>query len=322
MVASIYPSIKLHCPCSEPMFDQDEEGGRSNEASISSEQQCSSSYSPRSISNRKTRSEHQIALTLPPSLYNKYALHSLNNLYFCDVCMALRCQRCVVDEVIQTYCPSCLYVYNSDAIGISRRLGSTGEHSTYCTRNCLQCPYCEINLLMLSLPSKSNDSKEGDILLQCPYCKWHSGRIDTLSFTKQSSLYAQLHKFKSSTTNQSIKTRFSALDGFYQGIYDTLVEEETVKELSSPIVNPFASLNSPTLSGGINRRRSIETTRFLKSYYSHHAKTGGSSPGVSPSNIHLLGKDSGIPARKSRELEEREWENLPVEFDEEEDAKQ
>lgn len=86
-----YPSLRIHCPCAEPVSD--DEGDIEDE--VPDEQHSGSRQ-----------------LTLPPTLTNDFALHALNALYFCDVCKALRCERCVVDEVVQTYCPSCLHIYS------------------------------------------------------------------------------------------------------------------------------------------------------------------------------------------------------------------
>lgn len=38
-----------------------------------------------------------------------YALYPLDNLLFCDECSQIRCQKCVNDEIITWFCPSCLF---------------------------------------------------------------------------------------------------------------------------------------------------------------------------------------------------------------------
>ena len=38
-----------------------------------------------------------------------HSLHSLDSLYFCDDCDAIRCERCVQVEITSYYCPNCLF---------------------------------------------------------------------------------------------------------------------------------------------------------------------------------------------------------------------
>ena len=38
-----------------------------------------------------------------------YALYPLDHLLFCDECSQIRCQKCVNDEIITWFCPSCLF---------------------------------------------------------------------------------------------------------------------------------------------------------------------------------------------------------------------
>jgi len=39
----------------------------------------------------------------------KYSLHPLGYLYFCQECQAIRCPRCVQEEIVAAFCPMCLF---------------------------------------------------------------------------------------------------------------------------------------------------------------------------------------------------------------------
>ncbi|ODQ73228.1 hypothetical protein LIPSTDRAFT_288500 [Lipomyces starkeyi NRRL Y-11557] len=306
MTATRYPSLRIHCPCAEPVTDG--QGAELDSATTPS--------SPDPAHDTTTR------LELPPSLESPFALHALNNLYFCDVCMVLRCERCVVEEVVQTYCPTCLHVYSADTTGganepskVTRK--GRGDDATFCTRNCLQCPSCFTNLIMFSPSASEASEASGTVYLQCPHCSWDSRRSPrSLTFSKHSSLYQQLRKISVSTigddysdTSDVPTTRFSALSVFYQQLYDSLDAEEEDSDASAP--------PSPLFSKRANR--SLETIRFLKSHYSKQGgSSSASSPAVTPASVlSALGRAGGVSSQKTREYAEREKERCVQYIDEE-----
>lgn len=90
-----WPDIRIHCPCSE-------------KAILSGNESTSSTATLAEV----TASEDDLAL--PRTVMNDSALYSLNNIYFCEECSSIRCPKCVFEEVVQVYCPSCLHVYMSE----------------------------------------------------------------------------------------------------------------------------------------------------------------------------------------------------------------
>ena len=90
-----------------------------------------------------------------------FATHPLSHLYFCTDCHAIRCPRCVVEEVVVTYCGQCLL--ECDKIG-------------ECARGCAQCPVC---CTALSL-TRHRSSKEF-YTLQCLNCSWSSTSVGLIS---------------------------------------------------------------------------------------------------------------------------------------------
>jgi hypothetical protein len=70
---------------------------------------CSTSNGPAS-SKRASQLEPQDEDTFNPhDLRAAYALYPLDSLLFCDECSQIRCQKCVNDEIITWFCPSCLF---------------------------------------------------------------------------------------------------------------------------------------------------------------------------------------------------------------------
>ena len=53
----------------------------------------------------------------PPHLpSSSYSFHPLHNLFFCEECDAVRCNRCVLVEVSGYYCPNCLFEVPSASV--------------------------------------------------------------------------------------------------------------------------------------------------------------------------------------------------------------
>lgn len=53
----------------------------------------------------------------PPHLpSSSYSFHPLHNLFFCEECDAIRCNRCVLLEVSGYYCPNCLFEVPSASV--------------------------------------------------------------------------------------------------------------------------------------------------------------------------------------------------------------
>jgi len=45
----------------------------------------------------------------PRSPRSNYSLYPLEYLLYCDVCQQIRCPRCVTEELVNIYCPNCLF---------------------------------------------------------------------------------------------------------------------------------------------------------------------------------------------------------------------
>lgn len=114
---------------------------------------------------------------------SNYALYPLEHLLYCDDCQQIRCPRCVIEETLNWYCPSCLFEVPSSVVK------SDGNR---CTRNCFNCPVCVSPMTVNSIENPDAPSATGGpYILACPYCHWST--IETgIEFEKHTGVYGQL----------------------------------------------------------------------------------------------------------------------------------
>lgn len=114
---------------------------------------------------------------------SNYALYPLEHLLYCEDCQQIRCPRCVIEETLNWYCPSCLFEVPSSVVK------SDGNR---CTRNCFNCPVCVSPLTVNSIENPEAPSATGGpYILACPYCHWST--IETgIEFEKHTGVYGQL----------------------------------------------------------------------------------------------------------------------------------
>jgi dynactin-4 len=119
----------------------------------------------------------------PRNPRSNYALYPLEHLLYCEDCQQIRCPRCVIEETLNWYCPSCLFEVPSSVVK------SDGNR---CTRNCFNCPVCVSPLTINSLESPDAPSATGGpYILACPYCHWST--VETgIEFEKHTGIYGQL----------------------------------------------------------------------------------------------------------------------------------
>lgn len=121
------------------------------------------------------------------------ALFNLEALYFCDDCHVIRCPRCVMEEVVSTFCPNCLFEVPS----------KSNVLDSHCPRNCFKCPLCQS-----SMQTQGDDSI--GYVLQCLYCEYKSSDSG-LSFARSGGLGSQIIAQNSNAQQvafQTAKERF------------------------------------------------------------------------------------------------------------------
>jgi len=140
----------------------------------------------------------------PNTPSSSYCFHPLYDLFFCEECDAIRCNRCVSVEVSGYYCPNCLFEVPSASVRAEKNRCVSKSLLPYrqsslpcrCARNCFMCPNCRNTLSVV--PSDPPDTDDGRIpnlstvgeppfFLYCSYCRWDSAEVD-ITFEKPTGL--------------------------------------------------------------------------------------------------------------------------------------
>ncbi|KZM20005.1 dynactin complex [Ascochyta rabiei] len=121
----------------------------------------------------------------PRSPRAAYALYPLEQLLYCEDCQQLRCPRCILEDTLSWYCPSCLFEVPSSVVK------SDGNR---CTRNCFHCPVCTAPLAVHSLDTPDPPSPTGGpYILACPHCHWSTAETG-IELDKHTGIHAQLSR--------------------------------------------------------------------------------------------------------------------------------
>ncbi|GJN77109.1 dynactin Arp1 p62 subunit RO2 [Purpureocillium lilacinum] len=137
----------------------------------------------------------------PRAPRSNYSLYPLEYLLFCEDCQQIRCPRCVTEETVTYYCPSCLFEVPSS------NLRSEGNR---CTRSCYQCPVCvgplQVGAIQpghdtnaVSAEGQAAASATGPLALFCQYCNWTSKETG-IEFDRPGGIHSQLAKMNNGGT--------------------------------------------------------------------------------------------------------------------------
>jgi hypothetical protein len=94
MNAPVYPSIFISCPCSDNVGQKSTPRSRDDDIDTEEEAKAFDPRAPRST----------------------FSLFPLENLLFCEDCNQVRCPRCVLEEIVCYFCPSCLFEVPSSTV--------------------------------------------------------------------------------------------------------------------------------------------------------------------------------------------------------------
>ncbi|KAL1857507.1 hypothetical protein VTK73DRAFT_8080 [Phialemonium thermophilum] len=173
-MAPVTPYTFIQCPCSDASAQQDPGGG-------ASDTETDPYDDDRTFDPRAPRSN--------------YSLFPLEYLLYCEDCNQIRCPRCVSEEIVTYFCPSCLFEVPAS------NLKSEGNR---CTRSCFQCPVCIGPLAVTNLETAPDPNllavdtaapPSGPYVLTCSYCHWTSTEIG-VKFDKPNAIYSQLQKLR------------------------------------------------------------------------------------------------------------------------------
>jgi dynactin-4 len=146
----------------------------------------------------------------PRAPRSNYSLYPLEHLLYCEDCQEIKCQKCVLDEIVTWFCPNCLFEVPSSTVKSegnrydlpNEQRKPSSDKQSRCTRSCFQCPLCISPLSVNSLESQSagllgaeQAAPVGPWVLACGYCNWSSEEIG-IKFTKPNGVYNQLLKIK------------------------------------------------------------------------------------------------------------------------------
>ncbi|KAF8477330.1 dynactin p62 family-domain-containing protein [Kalaharituber pfeilii] len=188
-MAPVFPGIYISCPCSDQV-------------------------PPLSLSARAPRDydpdeEEETDPLDPRNPRSSFSLFPLEHLLYCEDCHQVRCPRCVQEEIVSYFCPSCLFEVPHSTVK---------TEGNRCTRNCFQCPICFASVTVTSSaePSSTSLAPSGDRVpqplgpytLTCHYCHWSSREIG-LEFEKPSNLTAQLAKQLKAAAGEKNKPKYA-----------------------------------------------------------------------------------------------------------------
>ncbi|KAI1354618.1 dynactin p62 family-domain-containing protein [Xylaria sp. FL0043] len=218
-MASFTPYTYIQCPC----HDSTAQGRTADDALPTKSRDVDEA-------NEDDDDDHAFD---PRASRSNFNLYPLEYLLYCDVCHQIRCPRCVSEELVTIYCPSCLF-----EVGTS----SVKTEGNRCTRSCFQCPICIGPLAVqavetppdpaLSSENATTPTSTASWILTCSYCHWNSSEIG-VKFDKPQGIFAQLQKLrygdepskhvvsgdtspiKHDSVPENSKARFAALKSFY-----------------------------------------------------------------------------------------------------------
>ncbi|KPI38707.1 Dynactin subunit 4 [Cyphellophora attinorum] len=128
----------------------------------------------------ETSSDDEETTFQPSHRRSAFSLFPPEHLLYCEECQDIKCPRCVTEEIICWYCPSCLFETPSSMVK------SEGNR---CARNCFNCPICTSQLITASV----GNVRDGPFILNCNYCMWTSLEIG-IQFEKPTNLRGQLDR--------------------------------------------------------------------------------------------------------------------------------
>lgn len=201
-MTDVSPTVELHEVQTPPRRDQrpDWESGKAQRASWDSQtssleanmaQPFPYTYYACDCFETHTRADEEEHTFNPRDPRSDYALYPLEHLLYCEDCQQIRCPRCIIEETLNWYCPSCLFEVPSSVVK------SDGNR---CTRNCFNCPVCTAPLSVNSVENPEAPSATGGpYILACSYCHWSTAETG-VEFEKHTGIYAQLSRIANGGT--------------------------------------------------------------------------------------------------------------------------
>ncbi|KAJ5499747.1 Dynactin p62 [Penicillium expansum] len=118
----------------------------------------------------------------PRSPRSNFSLYPPEQLLYCEECHQIKCPRCITEEIVSWYCPSCLFETPSSVVGIASIV-----------------LICTAPLAVSTIENATgNGPQQGPWVLSCGYCLWTTLDIG-IKFDKPTNIRSQLQKMTDST---------------------------------------------------------------------------------------------------------------------------
>ncbi|KAJ2635995.1 hypothetical protein GGF40_003275 [Coemansia sp. RSA 1286] len=163
-------SVLYYCPCTASAKDHSHKTAAAK-----------SKESPSNKTTETNEQQQQQPPLQPDSKLLALRVSTIENLYYCDDCSEIRCNRCVIEEPAGYHCPNCLFDVPT---------ASVRSEKNCCARNCFQCPICTHILSVVE-----NDLEAKPFSLACSVCCWDSREIKW-EFEKATGISAQIERMK------------------------------------------------------------------------------------------------------------------------------
>ena len=100
-MAAAIPYTYIQCPCTrDTHHDGDREERQDDEDSVDSSEERAGEDDDFDPHNPRAN----------------YSLYPIDHLLYCEICAQIRCQRCLVDEIVTWFCPNCLFEVPSSTV--------------------------------------------------------------------------------------------------------------------------------------------------------------------------------------------------------------
>ncbi|KAI5306315.1 hypothetical protein KEM56_001418 [Ascosphaera pollenicola] len=186
----------------------------------------------------------------PRAPRSNYSLYPPEHLLYCEDCHQIKCSKCVTEEIVCWYCPSCLFETPSSMVRSEgnryQRNQPFDNIAVFIITDALSQMWSELlQLPMTALGTGENAAQNGPWVLACSYCMWTTLDIE-IKFDKPTNIRGQL-----SSLLKAKEAKVWAAEAFNAGPDST----------SSPSQSKRLSLSSASTNDPANRFSQ------LKSFY-------------------------------------------------------
>ncbi|KAJ5239959.1 hypothetical protein N7468_004578 [Penicillium chermesinum] len=205
-----FPYTYVSCPCADtPVPDparkrKSREGSQKQtpeqgEQTAGGDSKDSTNNEHKEDSDEEEEEEEEEEQTFDPrSPRSNFSMYPPEQLLYCEDCHQIKCPRCITEEIVSWFCPSCLFETPSSMVK------SDGNR---CGRNCFNCPICTAPLAVSTIESVTGGgSQQGPWVLSCSYCMWTTLDIG-IKFDKPTNIRSQLQKMTDTTAAPPFDTR-------------------------------------------------------------------------------------------------------------------